>query len=269
LITAENIFTILADSKMISDEDIVSSVLQKNRENSPKKNPIPIEDAYSLRCTPQIIGPIRDNLGVINKVVEDELNSSNDNPLVIENEQNVFHNGNFHGQYIAMAMDHLAISLTTLSNLSDRRIDRFLDSHHSNGLPPFLSPKPGLQFGLMGGQFMATSLAAENRSLCIPLSVQTLTSTEDFQDIVSMGLIAARRARAILENTKYIIAFELMCACQAADIRGKEQLSSRTKILYEMVREIVPYYEKDNFMTDHLEALAKKIPFQFLENLNL
>lgn len=260
-ITAKNIFTILADSKMIADEDMVGDILQKSRKDNPQENATQIEDAYSLRCTPQIIGPIRDNLDVISKVVEDELNSSNDNPLVIESEQDVFHNGHFHGQYIAMAMDQLAISLTTLSNLSDRRIDRFLDSHHSNGLPPFLSPKPGLQFGLMGGQFMATSLTAENRSLCVPLSIQTLTSTEDFQDIVSMGLIAGRRVKTILENVKYIIAFELICACQAADIRGQEQLSSKTKILYQIVRKIIPYYEKDQFMTEHLEKLQKEIPF--------
>ena len=167
-----------------------------------------------------------------------------------------------------MAMDQLAISLTTLSNLADRRIDRFLDVHHSNGLPAFLSTDPGLKFGLMGGQFMATSLTAESRSLCVPVSIQTLTSTEDFQDIVSFGLVAARRVKMILENVKYVVAFELMCACQAADLRGKEKLSTKTRALYELVRKIVPFYDKDQFMTDHLEALHKQIPSQLAEALD-
>ncbi len=106
-----------------------------------------------------------------------------------------------------MAMDYLGICLTTLSNLSDR----FMDSHHNNGLPPFLcKEKPGLRFGLMGGQFMAISLTAENRSLCNPISIQSLTSTGDFQDIVSLGLIAARRAREIYENAAYILSLELL-----------------------------------------------------------
>jgi histidine ammonia-lyase len=267
-ITAERIFTILADSKMIVDEDTTSSKLRNQHQTKPEFDPSHIEDAYSLRCTPQIIGPIRDSLVEIKRVIENELNSSNDNPLVIASEQDVFHNGHFHGQYIAMAMDQLAINLTTLSNLSDRRSDRFLDVHHSNGLPAFLSTDPGLKFGLMGGQFMATSLTAENRSLCVPVSIQTLTSTEDFQDIVSFGLVAARRSKTILENTKYVIAFELMCSCQAADFRGKEKLSSKTRALYELIRKIVPFYDKDYSMTDHLEALKKQIPFDLSSHLS-
>lgn len=258
-ITAQNIFDLLSDSKLIVDEDAMSESLAKDKKNELHSAASQIEDAYSLRCTPQIIGPVRDSVEFISRIVEDELNSSNDNPLVITTEKNVFHNGHFHGQYISMAMDQLAIALTTLSNLSDRRIDRFLDEHNSNGLPPFLSTRPGLQFGLMGGQFMATSLTAENRSLCVPISIQTLTSTGDFQDIVSFGLIAARRVKTILENLKYIIAFELMCACQAADIRGAELLGSKTKSLFNAVREIVPFYDKDQSMTEHIELLQKQL----------
>ncbi len=258
-ITAKNIFDILADSKMVADEDAVSKTLESKRSNEVQSDPSVVEDAYSLRCTPQIIGPIRDNVETIKLVVENELNSSNDNPLVITEEKEVFHSGHFHGQYIAMAMDQLAISLTTLSNLSDRRIDRFLDEHHSNGLPPFLSVKPGLQFGLMGGQFMSTSLTAENRSLCVPVSIQTLPSTAGFQDVVSLGLVAARRVKTILENTKYIIAFEILCACQAAEIRGVDKLSSATRSLHEKVRKLVSFYEHDQFMTEHLELLRSKL----------
>ncbi len=159
-----------------------------------------------------------------------------------------------------MAMDYLGICLTTLSNLSDRRIDRFMDKHHNNGLPPFLCKEnPGLRLGLMGGQFMATSLTAENRSLCHPVSIQSLTSTGDFQDIVSLGLIAARRAKELYENTAYILAFELLCGAQAADIRDSTLLSTPTKRAFSLVREIVPYLSTDVCLTDYLEELAKLI----------
>jgi len=169
----------------------------------------------------------------------------------------VFHNGHFHGQYISMAMDQLSICLTTLSNLSDRRIDRFMDKSHSNNLPAFLClENPGLRLGLMGGQFMATSLTAENRSLCHPVSIQTLTSTGDFQDIVSLGLVAARRAQELYHNTAYVLAFELLCGAQAADIRDAKLLSKATKKAYECVRTVIPYLAADECLTDYLEKLA-------------
>lgn len=259
--TAENIWNILKDSKLIIDEDHVGTTLKKSQKNTPTSENSPIEDAYSIRCTPHILGPIRENLISIKQTIDREINSASDNPLVIPEANDVFHNGHFHGQYIAMAMDQLSISLTTLSNLSDRRIDRFMDKSNSNGLPPFLcADKPGLRLGLMGGQFMATSLTAENRSLCTPLSIQTLTSTGDFQDIVSMGLIAARRAQEIFDNTIYILSFELLCAAQAVDIRGNKLLSSQTQKLYKAVREFVPFFtEKDICLTDFLELLTNFI----------
>lgn len=258
--TAQNIWNILTDSKMIIDEDVIGKKLKKNQKKQPSQGDLPIEDAYSIRCTPHVIGPIRENLISIRDTVNKELNSASDNPLIIPEADDFFHNGHFHGQYIAMAMDHLAISLTTLSNLSDRRIDRFMDQHNSNSLPAFLClENPGLRFGLMGGQFMATSVTAENRSLCVPLSIQTLTSTGDFQDIVSLGLIAARRASEIYENTVYILAFELMCAAQAAQIRGENKLSSTTSKTFKSIRNIVPYLSEDEYLTNHLENLAQLI----------
>jgi histidine ammonia-lyase len=130
--TAENIWKILSDSKMTSDEDVVENQLRTQLTGSPVFIDTPIEDAYSIRCTPQIMGPIRDSLKYVKSVVMNELNSSNDNPLILNDCKDVFHNGHFHGQYISMAMDHLSISLTTLSNLSDRRIDRFMDKNHNN-----------------------------------------------------------------------------------------------------------------------------------------
>lgn len=245
---------------MIVDEKEVEEKLQSYSNSSPTATDFPIEDAYSIRCTPQILGPVRDTIQWIQSIINNEINSSNDNPLVLSKEKEVFHNGHFHGQYISMAMDYLGICFTTISNLSDRRIDRFMDHHHSNGLPPFLcNENPGLRLGLMGGQFMATSITAENRSLCQPVSIQSLPSTGDFQDIVSMGLIAARRARELYENLVYILSFELLCGAQAAEIRNAEFLSTPTGLAFALVRENVPYLSKDVCLTEYLEKLSMLI----------
>jgi histidine ammonia-lyase len=157
-------------------------------------------------------------------------------------------------------MDCLGIAMVNLGVVSDRRIDRFMDEHHSTGLPPFLCKEDtGVRMGLMGGQFMTTSLVAENRTLAVPASIQSITSTADFQDIVSFGLIAGRKARKIVENTNHILSFELMCAAQAADIRGVEKLSPVGKIMHEAVRETLPYLDYDKVYIDHLEELKARI----------
>lgn len=250
----------LAESTLAVDELNTEHLLSGEMGDTAKAGSQSIEDAYSVRCTPQILGPVVDSLASLEKVVEDELNSSNDNPLIDPDEAEVFHNGHFHGQYVAMAMDHLAIAMTTLMNLSNRRIDRFLDKSNSEGLPAFLcNENPGLRLGLMGGQFMTASLTAETRAKCMPMSIQSLTSTGDFQDIVSFGFVAARRAAEVLENVAYVVAFELLCAAQAVDIRGTEGLSPATRRLYEATREVVPYLDHDVTITEYVEELAKRL----------
>lgn len=264
LASANTIFKGLHDSKMARSESDIEAELAVRRAGRSHTVPagtekLAIEDAYSIRCTPQILGPVLDSLDWIETTIENELNSTSDNPIVLPDIGRAFHNGHFHGQYISMAMDHLAIALTTVTNLANRRVDRFLDQSNSNGLPAFLCQEnPGLRLGLMGGQFMTASVTAENRALTVPMSIQSLSTTADFQDIVSFGFVAARRAREILRNTVYVVAFELMCACQAVDIRGGAAgLSSWTRVLYEKVREIVPYLDQDVTITDYLEALAE------------
>ena len=250
----------LAESGLAVDELDTEHLLSGEMGDTAKAGSKSIEDAYSVRCTPQILGPVVDSLASIQQVVEDELNSSNDNPLVNPDEAEVFHNGHFHGQYVSMAMDHLAIALTTLMNLSNRRIDRYLDKSNSEGLPAFLCQEdPGLRLGLMGGQFMTASLTAETRAKAMPMSIQSLSSTADFQDIVSFGFVAARRAREVLDNVAHVVAFELLCACQAVDIRGTEGLSPATRRLYERTRELVPYLDHDVTITDYVEALAERL----------
>ncbi|HEU0288451.1 MAG TPA: phenylalanine aminomutase (D-beta-phenylalanine forming) [Nocardioidaceae bacterium] len=257
---AARLWDALADSRLAVNEQAAEAVLASEMDASVKAGSLSIEDAYSIRCTPQILGPVLDSFASIAQTLENELNSSNDNPLVVPDENDVFHNGHFHGQYVAMAMDHLVIALATITNLSNRRIDRFLDQSNSNGLPPFLCREdPGLRLGLMGGQFMTASVTAETRALSVPMSIQSLSTTGDFQDIVSFGFVAARRAREVLTNTAYVIAFELLCACQAVDIRGAAGMSSATREIYERTRAIVPYLGFDVTITDYIEAIAAQL----------
>ncbi|RAG85335.1 phenylalanine aminomutase (D-beta-phenylalanine forming) [Streptacidiphilus pinicola] len=257
---AKFLWETLAESTLAVDELDTELLLSGEMGDTAKAGSKSIEDAYSVRCTPQILGPVVDSLAAIEKTVEDELNSSNDNPLVVPDEIEVFHNGHFHGQYVSMAMDHLAIALTTLMNLSNRRIDRYLDKSNSEGLPAFLCQEnPGLRLGLMGGQFMTASLTAETRAKAMPMSIQSLSSTGDFQDIVSFGFVAARRAAEVLDNVAHVVAFELLCACQAVDIRGTEGLSPATRRLYEATRELVPYLDHDVTITDYVETLAQHL----------
>jgi len=167
------------------------------------------------------------------------------------------HNTNFHGQYISNAMDQLAIVLVNMCNHSDRRNNRLLRPSLNGGLPPFLvKENPGVRLGRMGGQFLATSLTAKIRQMCMPMSIQSLPSTGDFQDHVSFGLVAARRTRDILDNARHILAFELLYAFQAADFRGIDKLSSATRKLYDIVRQHVPYLDHDEPLTDHIEKIA-------------
>lgn len=257
---ARRLWDLLEDSTLAVNERDTELTLAGEMTDAAKHASQPIEDAYSIRCTPQILGPVLDSLKTVEQVLEAELNSSNDNPLVLPDADDVFHNGHFHGQYVAMAMDHLVISLATLTNLANRRIDRFLDKSNSNGLPAFLCREnPGLRLGLMGGQFMTASLTAETRAGAMPMSIQSLTSTGDFQDIVSFGFVAARKAREALVNATYVVAFELLCACQAVDIRGTEGLSAATRELYLRTRKLVPYLDHDVTVTDYVEAIAREI----------
>ncbi|HEY4454724.1 MAG TPA: phenylalanine aminomutase (D-beta-phenylalanine forming) [Pseudonocardiaceae bacterium] len=257
---ADVLWRALADSALAVDEHDTDLALAAEMDQITTAGSRQIEDAYSIRCTPQILGPVVDSVEQVGRVLEAELNSSNDNPLVLPEEDEVFHNGHFHGQYVAMAMDHLVIALTTMTNLSNRRVDRFLDKSNSNGLPAFLcADDPGLRLGLMGGQFMTASITAENRTLTVPVSVQSLTTTADFQDIVSFGFVAARRAREVLTNCAYVLAFELLCACQAVDIRGESGLSSRTRPIYDRVRDIVPFLDRDETITPYVEAIAQAL----------
>jgi phenylalanine aminomutase (D-beta-phenylalanine forming) len=269
--TAMNLTKLLAGSGMAIDDKELSMELQavlKKHEGITVAD-IPVEDAYSIRCTPQFVGPTKEAVQHAHEVLLRELNSSNDNPLIFTEWDTFIHNGHFHGQPISFVMDCLGIAMVNLGVVSDRRIDRFMDSAHSTGLPPFLCKEDtGVRMGLMGGQFMTTSLVAENRTLAVPASIQSITSTADFQDIVSFGLIAGRKARKIVENTNHILSFELLCAAQAADLRGIDKLSPAGKIMHTAVRETLGYMDKDKVYIDDLEELKARIETgEFVERI--
>ncbi len=188
-----------------------SEIIEKHRNNR-------VQDAYSLRCIPQVMGAIIDTLNHVKGVVETEMNSATDNPLVFP-EGDSISCGNFHGETMAMAMDFLKIALTELGNISERRIFRLLDSKLSE-LPPFLTENSGLNSGLMLTQYVAAALASENKVLSHPSSVDTIPTSANQEDHVSMGANAARHALEVLRNTEKIIAIEFLCASQALEYHG-------------------------------------------------
>jgi len=255
---AFNLKQLLAGSELIATHHGLRSDLAAQKIGDVSSTNIYLQKAYTLRCIPQMVGAIRDTLYHVNNVLTIELNSSNDNPLFFEGKE-VFHGGNFHGQPIAFAMDFLAIALTQLGIISERRTNRLLNRYLSNGLPEFLVKNdPGLNCGFAGAQYPATALIAENRTICSPASIQSVPSNGDNQDVVSMGLIAARNAKRILNNNYYILAVELLCAAQAVDIANHYSLLSQSaKITYDTIRKIVPVVEKDRYMSDDIYKAAE------------
>jgi histidine ammonia-lyase len=203
-----------------------------------------------------MIGPVWEAVRYAVSVLEIEVNSVDDNPLVLLDQERIFHGGHFHGQPVAMAMDFLKVALTELGNVSERRFARFIDENLSNGLPPFLSPgEPGLDAGFEGAQYAATSLLAESRTLATPASIQSISANAGFQDVVSMGMISARQALEILQNVEYIVGLEILAAAQAADFVGVGRLGPASKSVYDLVRESVPFMAEDRAMFIDLDIL--------------
>lgn len=225
---AERLRTLLADSRLTRRHaELMTAIEQQTGDGDAVTDTgIYIQNAYSLRCVPQILGPVVETIGFCQGIVERELNSCNDNPLVFASADSSFHGGNFHGQYVAMACDYLAIALTEIGVLAERQLNRLVDPATSGELPDFLAlTDSGLSFGLMGAQFLATSVASENLDLASPSSVKTIPSNGQNQDVVSMGLNAARRCLQLSANVSTILGV-LGAACyQSAHILGAERLS--------------------------------------------
>jgi histidine ammonia-lyase len=247
--TARNIRRLISGSKNVKE----SSGMLKEKMNRPPQDP------YSLRCIPQVLGTVKDATAYVRKVIEIEINSATDNPLIFLEDKECLSGGNFHGQPISAAMDFLAIVLTTLGNMSERRIARLVDENLSQGLPAFLihrDMKKGVHSGFMTAQYTAAALASENKTLAHPASVDSIPTSANFEDFVSMGSIAARKAVEILRNVEHIIAIELLCAAQGIDFRGSDNLGKGTKVAYSLLRKHVAMLREDRVLSNDIKAVV-------------
>ncbi|MGD1155079.1 MAG: histidine ammonia-lyase [Terriglobia bacterium] len=217
-----------------------------------------VQDAYSLRCMPQVHGAVRDALSYARRVFETEMNSATDNPLVFAREGEVISGGNFHGQPLAVALDLMAISLTQLGGISERRVDRLVNPLTSE-LPAFLTKSPGLESGLMLAQVSAAALASENKVLAHPASVDSIPTSGNKEDFVSMGMNAALKLQSVVTNARTILAIELLCACQALDLLSplkSGKLAERARVL---VRKVSPRIDKDRPLHADIARVAKLV----------
>ncbi len=234
-----------------------------------KQGEIRVQDAYSLRCLAAVHGASRDALNYITEKVEIEMNAATDNPLIFGSDL-VISGGNFHGQPVALPFDFLKIALCELGSISERRIERLVNPQLNQGLPAFLATNPGLNSGFMIVQYSAASLVSENKSLSHPASVDSIPSSGNQEDHVSMGTIAARGARNILANVERIIGMELLTAAQAIDLRPKRQLGVGTQVAYDIIRQKIAFVSEDQIMyyllNDIHELVKEKVILQAVEN---
>ncbi|MCQ1531275.1 histidine ammonia-lyase [Lutispora saccharofermentans] len=227
-----------------SDTARILLQLLEGSKNTTKQGEIRVQDAYSLRCSPQVHGASKDAINYVKKEVEIEMNSVTDNPIIFPETLEGISGGNFHGQPMALSFDFLGIALSELADISERRLERLVNPALS-GLPAFLVKHGGLNSGFMIVQYSAASLVSENKVLAHPASVDSIPSSANQEDHVSMGTIAARKARSIMENARRVIAMEIMCACQAIDLRGSKGLGKGTSPVYDTIRKSVPMLKED------------------------
>lgn len=260
---------ILKDSKMIRDR---SEHLYNPDNLDQEVFEDKVQEYYSLRCVTQILGPIYDTIEQAQTVLVNELNSVNDNPVIDHENQNIFHGGNFHGDYVSLEMDKLKIAMTKLSMTAERQLNYLLNNKLNQKLPPFVNLGVlGLNFGMQGMQFTATSTVAENQTLSFPMYVHSIPNNNDNQDIVSMGCNAALMTKRVIDNSFEVLAIHLMTILQAIDyLECHDRLSSVSMSLYDKVRKIFPKFIEDqarykemakvkDFLenSDHIFAFAK------------
>lgn len=227
-----------------------------------------VQDAYSVRCTPQVHGAVRDSLGQAREMAAVELNSATDNPLVFVKEDggDIISGGNFHGQPLAMAADQVAIALAILGGISERRIEQMTNPLTSM-LPAFLTPEPGLNSGFMIAQVTAAALTSENKALAVPHSVDSISTSGNQEDYVSMGMSGARRLARMLENLRHTIAIELLCACQGIDLLAPLNTGTLATKAYEAVRAKSAKVTHDRPLAAEIEAVSTIVGESVLANV--
>jgi histidine ammonia-lyase len=228
-------------------------------------DPRNVQDAYTLRCVPQVHGAVRDAIAYAQWVIDIELNAVNDNPIIFVDEEtgavDVISAGNFHGEPIAIAMDYTALALTELGNMSERRVARLVDAD-SNGrvLPMFLTRRGGLESGLMMAQYTAAALASENKVLAHPASADSIPSSANVEDHVSMGATAVRQVGQILDHVETIVAIELLAAAQGIDLRRDGEVMGRgTAVAHALIRQQVPFIDHDVMLSPHIESVRQLV----------
>lgn len=214
-----------------------------------------VQDAYSLRCIPQIHGATRDTINYVNGIIENELNAVTDNPIIFSDTEEAISGGNFHGQYLAIGLDVLGIALSELANVSERRIERLVNPALS-GLPAFLVKHGGLNSGMMIAQYTAAALVSENKVLAHPASVDSIPSSANQEDHVSMGMTAAVKVREILKNVTDVLGIEAMCAAQAIEFQGSDGLSPAGLAVYNVIRDQVGPLEKDRILYTDMQKCS-------------
>lgn len=216
-----------------------------------------VQEYYSLRCVPQILGPVLDTLNAVETILIEEVNSANDNPIVDVSKKHVYHGGNFHGDYVSLEMDKLKIVVAKMSMLSERQLNYLLNARLNNMLPPFVNlGKLGLNFGMQGVQFTATSTTAENQMLSNPMYVHSIPNNNDNQDIVSMGTNAALITKKVIENAFEVVAIEMITIVQAIEyLEAQDKVSTKTKKMYDDIRKLVPIFTKDVVMYPYVNKV--------------
>ncbi|HRF66672.1 MAG TPA: histidine ammonia-lyase [Ignavibacteria bacterium] len=217
-----------------------------------------VQDAYSLRCMPQVHGAVKDTIEYVSGVVATEVNSATDNPLIFADSNEHIEGGNFHGEPVALVMDFLKIAISELANISERRTARLVDGSLS-GLPRFLTAKGGLNSGLMIAQYTAASLVSENKVLCHPASVDSIPTSANQEDHNSLGSIAARKCFEVLNNAEKVIAIEMLCSCQGIDFLKPLKCGKGTGAAYDAVRKYVSHIDEDVLMNDHIQSVCDVI----------
>jgi histidine ammonia-lyase len=219
---------------------------------------INVQEVYSIRCTPQILAPIYEVIEQGIKTIECEANSTNDNPVIIPDKKKIIHGGNFHGQSIAFAMDSLCMAMSTVCNLSERRINKLLDKNLNEGLPEHLiSGTAGLNMGFMGAQYLATSTTAENRQLANPVSTLSISCNASNQDVVSMGTVAGRKAYRSVSNTKHVLTLEILADMQALSFRNADKMGHATKKIHQILSKDFQVYDDSRIFHDDLVKFRK------------
>ena len=216
-----------------------------------------VQDPYSLRCIPQIHGASWQVLNYVKEKLELEMNAATDNPLIFDDGNLVISGGNFHGQPIAFAMDFLKIGMAELANVSERRIERLVNPQLNEGLPAFLSANPGLESGAMILQYSAASLVSENKTLAHPATVDSIPSSANQEDHVSMGTTGSRHARMIIANVRNVLAIEAFCAAQAVEYRGVEKISPKLHEKWEDIRKIAPAITEDRIFSKDINRIIE------------